>query len=160
MTITNFKFAITSKQGHSVVIEFKNYDEAQKYAYRHFGKGCIVQFIGNKAPHSTNPVVQNALAHNKRAILNSIADSLENSLYGRPKKIVDEHEKQVHVVLECFDFTGKYKREIDTTLAKLLGVLSNIGKPGVYRDMANKLNRDGESTLRIDPKIEMVVTMK
>lgn len=42
-------FAITTKSGRSVNIKAENYREAQKYADRHFGKGCIVQLVGNAA---------------------------------------------------------------------------------------------------------------
>lgn len=48
-------FAITTKSGRSVNIKAANYKEAQKYADRHFGKGCIVQLVANS-------IVANALA--------------------------------------------------------------------------------------------------
>ena len=47
MTAKNAKFAITAQSGRSVVKEFTSYAEAQKYADRHFGKGSIVQMVGN-----------------------------------------------------------------------------------------------------------------
>ena len=60
MTATNAKFAITTKGGRSVVMEFVNYQQAQKYADKHFGRGCIVQLVGFN--FSRNPVVNNAVA--------------------------------------------------------------------------------------------------
>ena len=47
MTAKNAKFAITTQSGRSIVKEFTSYAEAQKYADRHFGKGSIVQMVGN-----------------------------------------------------------------------------------------------------------------
>lgn len=62
MTATNAKFAITTQSGRSIVKEFTSYAEAQKYADRHFGKGSIVQMVGNSvACNSTNPVVRKAM---------------------------------------------------------------------------------------------------
>lgn len=52
------KFGVTSKSGHSVIIDAPNYKAAQKEAERRFGKGVIVQLVGNA---STNPIVANAL---------------------------------------------------------------------------------------------------
>ena len=67
MTARNGRFAITTKDGRSVVLEFENYAQAQKYADRHFGKGAIVQLVGNRAPlQSSDVVVQNAVAANRR----------------------------------------------------------------------------------------------
>lgn len=63
MEVKNAKFAITTKSGRSVVKEFDNYEQAQKYAAQHFGKGCVVTLVGN-AVRSTNSVVANALAAN------------------------------------------------------------------------------------------------
>ena len=72
MTATNAKFAITTQSGRSIVKEFTSYAEAQKYADRHFGKGSIVQMVGNSvACNSTNPVVRkavNAVALNLKLI--------------------------------------------------------------------------------------------
>lgn len=56
------KFATTSKSGHSVIIDAPNYKAAQKEAERRFGKGVIVQLVGNA---TTNPIVANALSVSK-----------------------------------------------------------------------------------------------
>ena len=62
MTAKNAKFAITTQSGRSVVKEFTSYAEAQKYADKHFGRGSIVQMVGNsRACNSQNPVVRNAM---------------------------------------------------------------------------------------------------
>ena len=62
MIAQNAKFAITTKSGRSVVMKFSSYAEAVKYAEKHFGKGCIVQLVGNAKLKSSNTIVQNAIA--------------------------------------------------------------------------------------------------
>jgi len=70
-------FAITTKSGRSVNIKADNYKEAQKYADRHFGRGCIVQLVGNAAaacedhPASSNAIVNAALAWKEKAAANA-----------------------------------------------------------------------------------------
>ena len=70
-------FAITTKSGRSVNIKADNYKEAQKYADRHFGKGCIVQLVGNTAttcdkhPASSNAIVNAALAWKEKTAANA-----------------------------------------------------------------------------------------
>lgn len=150
MTISNFKFAITSKSGHSVVMEFKNHDAAQKYADRHFGKGCIVQLVGNSAVRSTNPVVQNALMANAspRAVIHRPMDATA--------------KKMVRVDMDNFTFEGKEAKSMECTLANLRGFLAKIGIRSVeeYRRIGRELNNTGLSSLTLTPKLRVEMLAK
>ena len=137
------KFYIQSKSGSFIQKDFPNYKEAQKYADAHFGKGSIVQVVGNRG------IVA-------RAVLNSIADNATR------RDVPDDvtAAKQVHLKIDDFTYRGKGEESLTTTLAKLKGYLSLFGAPGAFMDVARKLNTEGYAEVEIAPRLKIKMTAK